>query len=520
VDRKPADESSSDVVLADLPAAPDAGRSGRSPDALYRRPPARLPEPTQAPAEGTTGSSWFAGASPPASPYSAPAQTPSAATQTPASPAQTPAEATGEPLADPAPQAGPGRISFGFDAGPISPSRSADRPSTFPPPADRPAKFPSATERSPNFPSASQHSSSLPPAADRPVPFPPADHSAHFPSAGNRSAAAAMSPGRPPAWPADLDLPVRSVPADEPPEAEPATSPELSALAESPASPSWPPPARLAAAPVTHEPPTPQRPEGRTTEEPEPPRRSRFATIAVVLLSAVVLLVGTVIGIVYFSGSDQSLDSVLQLGAGNTKDRTVSAPLDNRGKASLQILAAANRVHVRVSELGDDLYRISTPEDAGIRPSPVIRKDDVLLQVTRDGDGMGGEIEVVLAASVRWSLRFAGYAEQQVIDLSGGQVSDIAMVAGVRTAELTLPEPSGTVPVTITGGVDQLTLHSPAGSPMRVRVGGGARTAVAGSRTLRDVPAGSTLTPKDWAAQNRYDVGATSAINTLTVENG
>jgi len=242
------------------------------------------------------------------------------------------------------------------------------------------------------------------------------------------------------------------------------------------------------------------------------------------ILSVIVLAAGTVIGVVYFSGNDQSLDDVLNLGSGNsnsTAGRTVTAPLDNRTAASFEMLAGANNVHLSIGELGDDLYRISTPDDAGIKPSPVIHNDDVQLQVTRDGDGTGGEIQVVLAAKVTWQLRFSGYADDQVIDVSGGQVSGIEMVAGMHRAELDLGKPSGTVPVKITGGVDQLILRSPDGCPMRVSVGGGAKTVVAGSRTLREVKAGSTLTPKDWAVQkeNRYDVSTAAAITSLNVEN-
>jgi len=55
---------------------------------------------------------------------------------------------------------------------------------------------------------------------------------------------------------------------------------------------------------------------------------------------------------------------------------------------------------------------------------------------------------------------------------------------------------------------------------VRVKVGGGAKTVVAGNRTIKDVPPGSTLTPKNWAVPNRYDVGAGAPITALTVENG
>jgi hypothetical protein len=261
------------------------------------------------------------------------------------------------------------------------------------------------------------------------------------------------------------------------------------------------------------------------TLPPAPPRQPRFVTVGMLILSVIVLAAGTVIGVVYFSGNDQSLGNVLSLGGGNTTDtaakRTVTAPLDNRATASFELLAGATTVHLSIGELGDDLYQISTPDDAGIKPSPVIHNDDVQLQVTKDGDGTGGEIQVVLAAKVRWQLRFSGSAEDQVIDVSGGQVSGIELVAGTHRAELDLGKPSGTVPVKITGAVDQLVLRSPEGCPMKVSLGGGAKAVVAGSRTLREVRSGSTLTPKDWAVQkdNRYDISTASAIASLNVQN-
>jgi len=262
--------------------------------------------------------------------------------------------------------------------------------------------------------------------------------------------------------------------------------------------------------------------EHRTAErppaEPRPPRQSRGVTIGIVVLGLFVLVLGSVAGVVYFSGDDNGLSRMLQLGAGGAKSRTVSAPLDNRSTASFEMLAGATSVHVTIGELGDDLYRISTPDDAGILPDPSIRDDDVKLQVSKDGNGIGGEVEVVLAAKVRWQLRFSGYAETQVIDVSGGQVSGVEMVAGAKQVQLTLARPTGTVPLKINGAVDNLVLKSPSGNPMRIKLGGGAQTVVAGSRTLKDIAAGSTLTPKGWNTTDRYDVTAGARITALTVE--
>jgi hypothetical protein len=257
-------------------------------------------------------------------------------------------------------------------------------------------------------------------------------------------------------------------------------------------------------------------------------------TVGLVLMGVVVLLAGTVAGVVYFAGDDRSLDSQLDgggensaadpgnadpgAGADGTAPRTVSAPVAGRKAANFELLAGVSTVQVSMKDLGGDLYQISTPADAGIRPSPVIKDDTVQLQVDRDGGGNGGRIEVVLSTAVRWQLRFSGYADEQQINLSGGRVSSVEMIAGMHKAELQLPRPSGTVPVKITGAVDQLALRSPTDNPVRVHVGGGADAVVAGTRKLHDIAPGSTLTPKDWKKySNRYDVTAASAIGSLNV---
>ncbi|GIM96973.1 hypothetical protein Ato02nite_087660 [Paractinoplanes toevensis] len=477
------------MAVAD-PMATGNRRGGREGDTLYRRPPAHPPS------DSTTGGSWFTDGT------------------------DMPAEA--EPDQGAATSRGSGRASFGFGDGPISPKRSA--PTSGPPASS--GSFEPLPSMAPDDFSGSFE-------------FSPAS-SALSPASGPPSSASAYAPSYAPD-----ELPLRRQGSRRPaPAADALAAPAV------PASSNWPPPARLTPGPDTLDrvsgagalrgpsgalgAPSGEMANWRTDTgerravrhdrepalEPAPAQRqSRAFTIGMIVLSAIVLLTGSVVGVVYFSGSDEKLDGVLQLGTGDTGERTATAPLDNRTKASFELLAGANSVKVTIGELGDDLYRISTPDDAGILPSPTIRNDDVKLQVSKDGDGTGGEIDVVLAAKVRWQLRFSGYAEKQVIDVSGGQISGLEMVAGMRTAQLTLSRPTGTVPVKINGAVDSLVLKSPAANPVRIKVGGGAQTVVAGSRTLKDVAAGSTLTPKGWDVTNRYDVTAGARITSLTVEN-
>lgn len=360
-----------------------------------------------------------------------------------------------EPEYGPAPPAGPGRASFGFTAGPISGNHTNGRPISG-------APF-------------------LPP------PSGPAPHPVR--SVTGESVLARSRPSRPlPPRPAEEDegigdfiggpgreiRPHRAV-------RHPQTGTEQSALLES-------------------------------------PPRGRGVLIAGFALGLAVLLGGTVAGVSYYSGSDKSLTSVLELGAGKSDDRTATAPIDQRTAASFELATAVTTVTMRSEDLGDDLYRISTAADAGIIPRPVLSQDKVQLNLIPDGDGTTGAVEVVLSSKVMWNLRFAGATDEQHIDFTGGEVGGIDLVGGSRVTEIALPKPAGTVALTVTGAVDELSLTSPKGNPVRVQVEGGAQTVAAGARTLRDVKPGSTLTPKGWATNDRYDVTAEARITLLSVE--
>ena len=249
---------------------------------------------------------------------------------------------------------------------------------------------------------------------------------------------------------------------------------------------------------------------------PPRPRQSRLVTVGMTVLGVVALAAVALTGIVYYSGDDNQISDMLSGDA--TNQRIVSGPVTDRTVATFELLAATDRVQLRIADLGDDLYRISTPEGAGVRPSADLRDDRLRVDVTRDNAGTGGEVEVLLAAKVRWTIRFSGYSAERIVDLSAGRVKGIELVGGTRRAEMTLAQAAGTVPMKITGGIEELTLRAPTGSPVRVRMGGGAGTVTAGSRTLRDVAPGSTLTPKDWTTGNRYDVDAVAPVTLLTVE--
>lgn len=243
----------------------------------------------------------------------------------------------------------------------------------------------------------------------------------------------------------------------------------------------------------------------RATPHGEKPRRSRTVMVATIALGVVVLLGGAASGMMFYSGS----------GKNKSGDKTITAPLNGRTTASFELVAATTKVTVKAQDLGDDLYKITTVDDTS--PTAVLSDERVQLHLNANGTNADGQVQVLLSNKVRWGLRFVGGADEQIVDFSGGRVSGLEVLGGSRRLQVALATPTGTVPISVTGSVEDFSIASPKNSPVRVKVDSGANTVAAGDRTLRDVEPGSTLTPKDWNAPNRYDVDAASRVTLLSV---
>jgi hypothetical protein len=255
---------------------------------------------------------------------------------------------------------------------------------------------------------------------------------------------------------------------------------------------------------------------GRGTGTADEPRRSRKVLWATMVMVFIVLA-GGIGAVVVFSGRPGGLGSVLRAGAGSTSDRTVTAALGGRTEASFELVTGVAKMTLTSQDLGNDLYRITTAEDSGTVPRPVIDDNRVQLHLAADGNAATGSVQIVLSAKVAWALRLTGGADEQRIDLSQGRVSGIDVIGGSRRIELGLPKPTGTVGVRITGAVDELFVTAPADSPVRVQLDSGAKTVTAGTKTQRDVPPGSTFTPRNFDVDDRYDIDAVSRVTVFSV---
>jgi hypothetical protein len=263
--------------------------------------------------------------------------------------------------------------------------------------------------------------------------------------------------------------------------------------------------------PLVLPPPPPDEPPPPPAVQPRPPGRSRtflvvMAGLIAIVVAAAVVAAGTAYRLVFDRGPVPT-------------DRTATAPLGNRRDAVFDLVTGTTAVTVRSADLGGDLYRIVTPQGSDILPRPVLREGEVDLHLVPSGEEGPGAVDVLLTSRVTWRLRLTAGAATHVIDMSTGRLTALDLIGGASRAELTLPRPDGTVPIRVTGGVNQLLIHAPARVPTRVRIGSGASTVNLDRLARSQVTPGTVFTPDGWSqGKARYDIDAAAGISTLRLD--
>jgi hypothetical protein len=213
--------------------------------------------------------------------------------------------------------------------------------------------------------------------------------------------------------------------------------------------------------------------------------------------------------------------------------QAASLPADGHLTATLQVTSGTSLLSVGVANLGGThgtLLQADTPASAPVHPelsettagtanhpgSP----DAVLTLASGNNTGNNSRytVAVTLNAAVTWRIVFAGGTERTVADLRGGRIAGLAFTAGSAVIDVTLPRPSGTVPILMTGGASQLDLRLPPAVPVQVTAGGGAGTVTLDGTAHTGVGGGTVFASPGWAtAPARFAVVATAGAATISV---
>ncbi|MFC4147862.1 hypothetical protein ACFO0M_16515 [Micromonospora mangrovi] len=208
-------------------------------------------------------------------------------------------------------------------------------------------------------------------------------------------------------------------------------------------------------------------------------------------------------------------------GAEAASDQVLAAPLAGRRRATFELADGLTTFGLRTADLGEDLYRISTPPDGSVSPRAELSGDRVRLRVQERGRRGTAAVEVLLNARVTWRLRIVGGVDTQLLDLTSGRVAGVELVGGATRTELRLPPPAGTLTVRMTGGVNQLVVRVSDEVPVRVRVASGAGSVAVGADRRDGVAAGELLGSPGWdRAVQRLYVDLVTGANTVSVGGG
>lgn len=200
----------------------------------------------------------------------------------------------------------------------------------------------------------------------------------------------------------------------------------------------------------------------------------------------------------------------------------LTEPRADRTTGTLDVAAGYHAVTVRSADLGASLFRASTPTGSAAAPTATVDRGQVLIgeRGTKAGGGPAA-LDVTLSTAVRWTLRFTGGAQSLRLDLTAGRVRAVDLVSGFALIDLRLPAPHGSLPVTMSGGSSEFTVHLAGAAPARVRLAGGASTVVVDGTRHTGVAGGTTFTPPGWpTAANRYDIDCTAGVSMLRVVRG
>jgi hypothetical protein len=209
-----------------------------------------------------------------------------------------------------------------------------------------------------------------------------------------------------------------------------------------------------------------------------------------------------------------------EAGATTGPAHVVSLPRGSTTTAGLDLESGVSAVAITTADLHGDLMTAITPGNAGIVPSLTTEANGIVrVDVPHAAAGGGpAKLVVVLDRSVTWSVFLDGGASTEQLDLRGASANVVDLGAGVSRATVTLPRPTGTDLLRLTGGASKLVIGVPKDSPTRVHVKGGASSVRIGPVSHTGVGEAATYDLHGYAeARNRIDLEIETGVSALVV---
>ncbi|MFD0520778.1 hypothetical protein [Paractinoplanes durhamensis] len=152
---------------------------------------------------------------------------------------------------------------------------------------------------------------------------------------------------------------------------------------------------------------------------------------------------------------------------------TVAPKLPANG--TFDVAASSGSVTVRSQKLGTDLYRVTLGKTTGKVTAKVADSGtNHRLTLVKAASTAAPAITITLNSGVRWSLKLSAGNYDTTANLANSKLAALELAGGAHVFTLTPPPASGTLPLRITHGMNQLKIKTN-GVPVRMtlRVGAG-----------------------------------------------
>jgi hypothetical protein len=196
-----------------------------------------------------------------------------------------------------------------------------------------------------------------------------------------------------------------------------------------------------------------------------------------------------------------------------------AVPLGSITHGRLQFTRGAANVVLRADSSMDDLYRARFD---GPPPEVHARDGAVTVRYPRTFhpfDWRKRTAEVTLNPAIPWQIEFHGGLSRLDADLSVLELGSFEVTGGASGVAVTLPHPSGTIAVRVSGGASDVSIHRPEGVAARIRVGRGVSKLAFDEQRFGAIGGETRLQTIDYdGAADRYDLEVTGGASELSID--
>ncbi|MBQ1013841.1 hypothetical protein KBX53_23420, partial [Micromonospora sp. M51] len=129
-------------------------------------------------------------------------------------------------------------------------------------------------------------------------------------------------------------------------------------------------------------------------------------------------------------GADPDASDGRRGGGGAAAEQLLTAPVAGWRKGTFVLADGLTSFELRVTELGEDLYRISVPAGSGLAGRPTVRGETARLDLVESGTRGPRAVRVLLNERVAWRLHLVGGVSSQVLDLSRARLLGVDLAGG------------------------------------------------------------------------------------------